>query len=269
MYYMEFITLSLKPILINVFRYFIFAGIPFLVMYKWWPKKFINNQIQKRLAKNKDFLREILHSMQTSVIIGLVIAVIAFTPLQAYTQIYRDLADFPIWWLPVSVFLALVLHDTYFYWMHRALHHPSLYKMMHLEHHKSTSPSPWAAYSFHFFEGFTEALIVPLVFFLIPMHPIALAIFGLTSFIINVYGHLGFEIAPKWLRHSWFFEIVNTSVHHNLHHEKFKGNYGLYFRIWDRLMGTENPDYVKEFDVVQERRFGQKQALTSTVSIVD
>ncbi|NBW42885.1 MAG: hypothetical protein EBR29_03555, partial [Sphingobacteriia bacterium] len=36
----------------------------------------------------------------------------------------------------------------------------------------------------------------------------------------------------KW--GSW----VNTSRHHNLHHARFQGNYGLYFLIWDRWMGT-------------------------------
>ncbi|MHA4894836.1 sterol desaturase family protein [Pedobacter sp. PWIIR3] len=48
---------------------------------------------------------------------------------------------------------------------------------------------------------------------------------------------------------------MNTSIHHNLHHSKFKGNYGLYFRFWDRLMGTENPNYVKEYDRIQNQRF--------------
>ena len=33
---------------------------------------------------------------------------------------------------------------------------------------------------------------------------------------------------------------------------------GCIFRVWDRLMGTENPDYVKEYDRVQQKRFGKK-----------
>lgn len=253
---MEFFLNSLKPILANLIRYFLLAGIAFLVFYKWLPHKFIKNKIQERLAKNRDFIREILHSMQTSIIIGIIAAIFLFTPLRTYTQVYTDLVAYPIWWIPFSVVLALIVHDTYFYWMHRALHHPSLYRQIHLTHHQSTNPSPWASYSFHFFEGITEALIIPIVFILIPMHPIALALFGFSSFFINVYGHLGFEITPKWFRHSFLFQIINTSVHHNIHHEKFTGNYGLYFRIWDRLMGTEHPDYVEEFDMVQKRRFG-------------
>ena len=244
------------PIIVNIVRYFLFAGIPFLIFYILFPNFVSKNRIQVRLAKHKDFLREISLSMQTIFILALVSILIMKTPLGEYTQLYRDLSAYAWWWIPISVLLALVMHDTYFYWMHRAVHHPKLYKRIHLVHHQSVNPSPWASYSFHFFEGILEAMIAPLILFLIPMHPIALIIFTSLSFFINVYGHLGYEIAPKWFRHSLLFEILNTSTHHNLHHAKFKGNYGLYFRIWDRLMGTEHPDYVKEYDKIQERRFG-------------
>jgi len=245
------------PILtVSALRYFVLAGIPFLIFYILFPRKFSKNKIQARFAKNKDFTREILHSVQTTLIIAGVIILFVFTPLRGYTQIYSDLSAYPIWWIPVSVLLALIVHDTYFYWMHRAVHHPKLFRRIHLAHHKSVNPSPWASYSFHFTEGVLEAMIAPIIMLLIPMHPLALATFGIASLVINVYGHLGYEIAPKWFRHSFFFEILNTSTHHNLHHEKFRGNYGLYFRIWDRLMKTEHPDYVKEYDKIQERRFG-------------
>lgn len=244
------------PIMANALRYFLFAGIPFLLFYYLYPNKFSKNKIQARFAKNKDFIREILHSLQTMGIIAGMGLLIIHSPLSEYTLFYRDLNAYPLWWIPMSIFLALVVHDTYFYWMHRTVHHPSLFKTIHLEHHKSTNPSPWASYSFHFTEGVLESIIAPILLFFIPMHPLALLLFTTASFSMNVYGHLGFEITPKWFRHSFLFEIMNTSTHHNLHHEKFKGNYGLYFRIWDRIMGTEHPDYVKNFDAIQLRRFG-------------
>lgn len=244
------------PLAINISRYFLFAGIPFLIFYIIFPNIFSKNKIQSKWAKGKDFMREIIHSLQTTFILAGVGIIVLKTPIINYTLFYDSLSDYPLWWIPVSVLLALVLHDTYFYWMHRTVHHPKLFKKIHLVHHKSVNPSPWASYSFHIYEGVLEAMIAPLILVLIPMHPIALILFALFSFAINVYGHLGFEIAPKWFRHSLFFEIINTSTHHNIHHAKFKGNYGLYFRVWDRIMGTEHPDYVKEYDVIQERRFG-------------
>ncbi len=244
------------PLAINIIRYFLFAGIPFLIFYIKFPDFFKKNKIQSRFAKRKDFIREILHSTQTTFILAGVGLLMMKTPLIEYTQVYFNISDQPLAWIPVSLILALVLHDTFFYWMHRLIHHPLLFKRIHLVHHKSVNPSPWTSYSFHILEAILESLVAPIILLLIPMHPIALLLFALSSFIINVYGHLGYEIAPKWLRHSLFFEILNTSTHHNYHHEKFNGNYGLYFRIWDRIMKTEHPDYVMQYDLIQKRRFG-------------
>lgn len=246
----------LLPIAINVIRYFLLAGIPFLIFYLLLPDKFSKNKIQVRFAGRKDFIREIFHSMQTTFILAGVGLLIIHSPIRNYTQIYESISDYPTWWIPVSVLLALIVHDAYFYWMHRTVHHPRLFKRIHLLHHKSVNPSPWASYSFHFFEGILEAMVAPIILFLIPMHLLSLVLFTFFSFAINVYGHLGYEIAPRWFRHSLLFEILNTSTHHNIHHARFKGNYGLYFRFWDRLMKTEHPDYVKEYDMIQERRFG-------------
>ncbi|MEZ4686353.1 MAG: sterol desaturase family protein [Bacteroidia bacterium] len=246
------------PVIGNLLRYFLFAGAAFLIFYVLFPGKFSVNKIQNRVARRRDFVREILHSMQSSLIIGLVIALFAFTPLRQYTQLYNDVHTFPLWWMPISLLLAMLLHDSWFYWMHRAIHHPVLYKTVHLVHHKSVNPSPWASFSFHFMEALAEAMIVPLIMLLIPVHISTLLLFGLVSFLINVYGHLGYEIAPRWFRHSFLFRILNSSVYHNLHHSRFRGNYSLYFRHWDRLMGTEHPDYVKEYDRIQAQRFQEK-----------
>ena len=244
------------PWVINVVRYFLLAGIPFLIFYILFPDFFKRNKIQRKIAKNKDFIREIMHSMQTTFIIAGIGLLILKTPLREYTQVYYDLAAFPLLWIPLSIVIALIIHDTYFYWMHRSVHHPKIYKRVHLLHHKSVNPSPWASYSFHFYEGVLEALIAPIILVLVPMHPLSLFLFTILAFAINVYGHLGYEIAPRWFRKSILFELLNTSIYHNMHHSKFKGNYGLYFRFWDRIMGTEHPDYVKEYDEVQARRFG-------------
>ena len=244
------------PILANLIRYFVLAGIPFLLFYILIPKKFILNKIQTRFAKKKDFLREVFQSIQTSFITGGIILFFLYTPIREYTKIYKDLSDHSIWWIPISILVALIVQDTYFYWLHRAMHHPKLFNKIHLEHHKSTIPSPWTSYSFHAMEAVAEVMILPILLFSLPMHPIAMSLFGLFGFAINVYGHLGYEIAPKGFRKSILFELLNSSVHHNLHHEKFKGNYGLYFRIWDRIMKTEHPDYVKNYDLIQEKRFG-------------
>lgn len=242
--------------LISALRYFVIAGVFFAVFYWLFKGRFGRNKIQPKEASRKDFAREILHSMSSMLVMTVIAVLILFTPFRQYTLVYGALTASDAWYLPLSVALSLVIHDTYFYWMHRALHHPALFRATHLLHHKSTNPSPWASYSFHFFEAITEGAVLVLLVMVMPMHPAAIGLFVVLGLVINVYGHLGYEITPRWLRHTFLFGIVNTSVYHNLHHRKFKGNYGLYFRVWDRLMGTEHPDYVAEYDRLQERRFG-------------
>ena len=243
--------------IVQVIRYFILAGVPFFLVYIWFKKWFAKSKIQKRDAAKADFVREVLHSLQSTFVLSIIGYIVLATPLKNYTQVYTDINEYPLWWIGVSLVLSLIIHDTYFYWMHRTLHHKAIFKYTHLLHHKSTNPSPWTSYSFHFFEAWTEGAILLIIAMVIPIHTITIMLFTVSSFIINVYGHLGHEVAPRWFRNSFLFKIVNTSVYHNIHHTRFKGNYGLYFRLWDRVLKTEHPDYVKDYDRIQETRFGK------------
>jgi Sterol desaturase len=242
--------------LLTIVRYFTIAGLFFLVFYLLFPKSLLRNKIQSRLAGKADFLREILHSSISSFVLAITAILSLSEALRPYTLIYTGIHDYPLIWIPVSLLLTLAVHDTYFYWMHRILHHKKLFKLTHLVHHKSTNPSPWTSYSFNFLEAIAEGGVMLVLVVVMPLHPLTLGLFAFSSFVINVYGHLGYEIMPKWFRKSFLFEIINTSTFHNFHHLKFKGNYGLYLRVWDRLMNTEHPDYVKEYDRMQKQRFG-------------
>lgn len=255
----------IQTFIITVFRYFIIAGAFFFIFYKLFLSRFSGNKIQKRQAQKHDFLREISYSILSTIVFAAIGAVLLFTPLVNYTLLYKNIDAYPLWWIPVSVLIALVIHDTYFYWMHRLLHNKLIFRHAHLVHHKSVNPSPWASYSFHFLESIIEGGILVVVAVILPMHLISLLLFIIAGFVINVYGHLGYEIMPKGFRNSFWFQILNTSVHHNMHHSKFKGNYGLYFRVWDRLMKTEHPGYVKEYDRIQAQRFGTQDILVGPV----
>jgi Delta7-sterol 5-desaturase len=238
-------------------RYLVIAGIAFALFYYLLANRLENFKIQKRKLKRKSVIREILYSSQSAMVFTVITLIILFTPLKEYTLLYDDINEYSYWWIGVSTLLSLVLHDAYFYWMHRLLHHKKVYKYAHVVHHKSTNPSPWTSYSFHILEAIPEGLILLLLVFVLPMHVVSISLFTIASLVINVYGHLGYEIAPKALRHTIFFQFFNTSVHHNMHHSRFHGNYGLYFRFWDRVMKTEIHDYEEQYDAIQEKRFSK------------
>ncbi len=153
-----------------------------------------------------------------------------------------------------SFIVMLVVHDTYFYWMHRMMHTRWGMKYIHISHHKSINPSPWAAFSFHPLEAIIEAGIIFVFAFTFPFHPLALIFFMFFMTIYNVYGHLGWELYPKNFHKNKIGKWINTSINHNLHHKKFEGNYGLYFLYWDRWMGTIRSDYDETYELIQNRK---------------
>jgi len=123
---------------------------------------------------------------------------------------------------------------------------------VHRVHHLSTSPSPWAAYAFAPLEALVTALVVPILLVVVPMHESAIFVFLVYMIAMNVIGHLGIELYPRGFARSPWTRWYSTSTHHNLHHRDFRGNYGLYFTWWDRVMGTQHPDYLATYESLTE-----------------
>ena len=98
-----------------------------------------------------------------------------------------------------------------------------------------------------------EAAIIPILLFSLPIHPIAFLAFIFFMLLFNVYGHLGYELFSKKTYEHPLGKWLNSSVYHNLHHEKFQGNYGLYFTFWDRLCGTLRADSSEKVAQVHEQ----------------
>ena len=185
--------------------------------------------------------RELRQAGITTMVFALIYSLLTGLDWLKYSQIYTEIDQYPIWWLGISVLLSILLHDTFFYWMHRALHTKSLYPL-HKTHHLSCYPTPFTAYSFSTGEAFFEALIVVAIIYLIPLHPLAFLIFQTVSTAYNVYGHCSRELMPAAVANSHLGKLLNTASLHALHHRTARGNYSFYFSIWDRLMGTLRQD---------------------------
>lgn len=250
----EFIT---RVVVMNLLRYFVVAGMAFLVFYVIFRRKWLYKKIQNSFPRGGDYAREIIYSMITIVAFVLVAWVVYRTPFNQFVLRYEDISEYGWGYWALSIFLMILLHDTYFYWMHRFMHHPAVFKVVHLIHHKSTNPSPWAAYAFHPIEAIIEASIIFPIALLIPFHTTALLTFLLFMIIYNVYGHLGWELYPKGFNKHWLGKWLNTSVNHNQHHKHFEGNYGLYFLFWDRWLGTIREDYDESYEEMDEKRAGK------------
>jgi Delta7-sterol 5-desaturase len=102
-----------------------------------------------------------------------------------------------------------------------------------------------------------------------PLHPYALLSFQTASFLINVYGHLGYEFSNYRTTDYAVWNplgYLNRTCHHHDHHKRYaalpsrcccgassvslflcsgggckSGNFGLYTTVWDRLFSTMLP----------------------------
>ena len=182
--------------------------------------------------------------------------------------LYPDFETAGIGYLAISLAAIIVAHDAYFYWTHRLMHHPRLFRYFHRTHHRSVTPTPFAAYAFDIPEALLMALFTPLWLLLVPMHALGLFLFMAFMIVRNVMGHAGVELMPRALADSRWFGWINATTHHDLHHSSFHHNYGLYFTWWDRLMGTEHPAYREQLRGPDEakaaRAVTQYQPLAAT-----
>lgn len=184
--------------------------------------------------------REIGWSLASAAIYGVPAGIVAWGwQERGWTQIYTDWSAYPLWYLPVSLFAYLFAHDTWFYWTHRWMHWPRLFRAAHAVHHASRPPTAWAAMSFHPIEAVTGAIVIPLLVFVIPIHVAMLGLVLLVMTVMGVTNHMGWEMFPRALVHSRLGGWLITASHHQRHHEEYACNYGLYFRFWDRLCGTD------------------------------
>lgn len=258
----SFTDILVKSLVTHFVRYTVAAGVMFTIFYLWKRRAWFYKKIQLRVPQKSKIRHEIFWSVISLIIISVCGSVSFYFVKQGYAPMYYSIAERGWIYFALSTVGLILWHDFYFYVTHRAMHHKAIFPIVHKIHHKSTDPTPWAAFSFHPIEAVVQFLFVPMAVFLVPLHPISLLIMGLFQITLNVVGHLGFELFPKGFTTGRISKWANTSTHHNMHHSKVNCNYGLYFNIWDRLLGTNHKDYDKTFEEVKARQALTEDALT-------
>lgn len=243
----------------HLLRYLIVAGGAFIVFYLWRNRRLRALKIQQKYPAASDIRREVLYSL-VSLAIFAGVGVLSFVMFRlGWSRLYLDPKSHT-WGYTVFSLVALILaHDTWFYWTHRLMHWKPIFPYVHLVHHKSHTPTPWASFAFHPLEAVVEAAIFPVVTLFLPVHPLVALLWLLYMTGMNVLGHCGFEILPRGFTRHALFRWHNTTTHHDMHHRFVHCNYGLYYNIWDRLMGTNHSRYEDEFDAVKARAAAARQ----------
>lgn len=229
-----------NPWLVAVFMITLLA----IIFIRYITVAYLYNYILKVVNKNthniygqkrKQILKEIKWSFFSSIVFSVYAAFSFWAYQQGLTKVYDEFLTYPLWYYVLSTFVLLLLYETYYYWLHRWMHLPAVYKKVHKVHHQSVHSTVFTSFSFHPLEAILQSIFFPIIIFCIPFHYSVLLIVLMLMTISAVINHSGTEV----YNHKFLLKYFIGSSHHHLHHTQFKSNFGLYFTCWDKWMKTE------------------------------
>lgn len=236
----------LQNFVVQALGYLAVVGAVFLVVWRWGRERFRPRRIPApdRFGREQ-WLRELRWTLVTFFVGTSSAGGVIWLFQSGRSALVQG--PVPAWSVVAWTLGLLAFNDAWFYGWHRLLHHPRLFRHVHAVHHKSVDVNPFSSYAFHGVEGFLlGAWIVPAAAWL-PIPVAAIGVVQVVGLANNVMSHLGYEFLPRWLLRVPLLRWTNTATFHSLHHTRLNGNYGLHSRLWDRLLGTEVPEYEKRF----------------------
>jgi len=152
------------------------------------------------------------------------------------------------WQIPVM----FIVNDALFYWAHRALHHPSIYKHVHKQHHRFKQPIGIAAEFAHPIEALLANEIPTIAgCLLLGAHPLVFWTYLALRMWETIDSHSGFKF--PWSPWNLVPGAMGGAEFHDYHHSVNIGNYGM-LRFWDWVMGTDLKYNQSKQNKIQEKR---------------
>ncbi|MBV9996522.1 MAG: sterol desaturase family protein [Caulobacteraceae bacterium] len=245
-------------------RYAVFALLTWAVLWVGLKRPLRGRKIREDNPPAAQMALEFLISMRSVVIFATAAMGMALLSEAGAYPLSRLARHWGPVWFWTSLVLMIIGHDAYYYWSHRAMHHPRLFQKFHRRHHRSHNPSPFSAYSFDLREAALMSSFVILWPLAVPTPWQVVTLFILHQIARNTLAHAGYELMPARANGRPMFDWLTTTTHHDLHHASGGSNFGLYFTWWDRWMGTENPDYYAAFARAVRRPLGRRPVLPAT-----
>ena len=235
----------------------------FILYFHFFDRLFKSKIRIFRIDQFQDLLPlkfELKYTCISLILFMLVGIILGYSIQQGWTLVYNEISfsATEIIYLISSFFIALIIHDIYFYLTHRLLHTKIIYKYVHSWHHKTHNTNAWASFSFHPVEALMQIAIVPLISFILPVQVVVLFVFTGFLLFMTVYGHSGYELRADKLK---ILNVFNTSLHHFQHHKFINCNYGIYFNICDIVFSTNHTDYVSSLKTFRKRIINDKKKI--------
>ncbi|KAJ4300392.1 C-4 sterol methyl oxidase [Collariella sp. IMI 366227] len=164
-----------------------------------------------------------------------------FHPIATYFGMDYGVPFPPFWKMMMQIVIFFIIEDAWHYWFHRGLHYGPLYKAIHKLHHTYSAPFGLAAEYASPIEVMLLGMGIvgtPIVWVSVTgeLHLATMYLWIVLRLFQAIDAHSGYDF-PWSLRH--ILPFWAGADHHDLHHERFIGNYASSFRWWDYCLDTE------------------------------
>lgn len=157
-------------------------------------------------------------------------------------------ADNPLWFVVIFL-LTPIWISFHFYWVHRWMHWPPLYRLAHALHHRNTNVGPWSGLSMHPVEHIIFFSSI-LIHFILPSSPLHILFHMQHQALTAATSHTGYEaVLIKDKKH-----LALGTFHHQMHHRYFDCNYGNLEIPWDKWFGSFHDGTTASHEAFRERR---------------
>lgn len=154
--------------------------------------------------------------------------------------------------LILTIGFFMVCEDLTFYLGHSFLHLDFIYPYVHKIHHEYTNSVSYVSEYTHPLEFFINISCTASGSLILGKraHYFSYAVWTFIRIMETTDGHCGYEFS--WTPYR-LIPFSASQEYHNFHHQFFKGNYGSFMTIWDRIFQTQNKNYLSWLNYLKEK----------------
>nr|GMD00348.1 sphinganine C4-monooxygenase 1-like [Ipomoea batatas] len=235
---MEHVSDELLGTFVPIVVYWLYSGLYSLLGgledYRLHSKK---DEDEKNLVSKMEVVKGVILQQAVQAVVATIL--FAVTANDSETVIDQQASGLV---LARQFIVAMVVLDTWQYFMHRYMHQNKfLYRHIHSQHHRLIVPYAFGALYNHPLEGLILDTVGGAMAFLASgMSPRVSIFFFSFATVKTVDDHCGL-----WLPGNLFQTFFkNNSAYHDIHHQLYGTKYNFsqpFFVTWDRILGTYMP----------------------------